>query len=264
MIFLNDILQQLSVGEASQLHIVDLITKQIDGDGTNKVITCLNACLEDLSIRFNLGEEERTVKFTAGKLTYNIKKENGVSVNPNGYILDTDDPMQVDALEIVAITDLHGRSYPLNNGRTLQELSELQARKVSRDNLVDYVKPFMSPKYGVVRVPPNFDGDYFVVRYKANTMRVPHIKVDSAGSALEDVSDVVIDLPAVFETAIVYYITMRLMSPRGTERAGQQVYSESSSYYAKYISECDHIHAMLNNNSTTADSITAFEHGGWP
>lgn len=265
MIFLDDIIAYLREGEASQIYITDLVTKKVNGEGVNRIITMINAALADLSIQFDLGQRTCKLLVTPDKRRYRLVTRQARTVNPDGYILDSlDDPFDTDALEIVAVTNANGISYPLNSSKAIDELAWIRQRSTMSTVLDKQVKPFVSPKWGELIVPPSYKEGILNVRYKAAAARLKQVTVLDNGSVGEDTSTVFIDLPTIFETAICYYVVMRLVSPKGTERAGQQVYSESSSYYAKYMGEVDKIRALLNNNSTTADTVTSFELGGFP
>lgn len=265
MIFLDDIVTYLKEGEASQIYVVDLVTKKVDGEGYNRIITMTNAALADLSIQFDLGQRICKLKVTPEKRRYRLITRQAQTVNPEGYILDSlDDPFDTDALEIVSVTNSNGVAYPLNSSKANDELAWIRQRSVLSATLDRQVKAFISPKWGELIVPPSYREGILHVKYKAAVAKIKQLELGDNGEIVGDTSSIYIDLPTIFESAICYYVVMRLLSPKGTERAGQQVYSESSSYYAKYMGEVDKIRALLNNNSTTADTVTSFELGGFP
>lgn len=100
---LSDIFFALASGEISNLSCV--LDGEINPSKYQQVITAINRALVNLGTRFTLNKGYLVLQTSSGKSTYVLSPKYAVSVNPNGYILDTDTPFTEPFLEILHITD---------------------------------------------------------------------------------------------------------------------------------------------------------------
>lgn len=100
---LSDIFFALASGEISNLSCV--LNGAINPNKYQQVITAINRGLVNLGTRFTLNKGYLVLQTSTGKDTYVLSPQYAVSVNPNGYILDTDTPFTKPFLEVLHITD---------------------------------------------------------------------------------------------------------------------------------------------------------------
>lgn len=262
MIPLDEIISQLHRMEASQIHVADPITKRITLNNANDIVAAVNTAISDIGLNFITRNASLRLLLTPDRVKYELNPDNASTSDKGGkYILDSvDEPFLDTVLEVHSVTDLNGGSYPLN-----------VSVAAVRDRQLGSVKQgisFITPTWGQLRCTPVSEETQVIVDYKAAPPRLELLKgIGDVGDEEYDAGEasfISVDLPYIFLMPIVYFCVMRLNSPRGTQRAGQQTYSESNSYYAKYKSECEQIMRTLNNNAVTTEQYNSFDYAGFP
>lgn len=260
MILFSDIIEQLESSELSLVRYTDPKTGVFEPKFYNHVIGWLNTALSDIYIKFIISHGSCVIKTAPGKYNYELIKANALTESPTGFIIDSiDAPFEDDVLEIIGAETLHGRELRFNvNGSTLSN-SHYDINHESSFSLERCELPFMSPKYKVFRTPLGLEESLIRIKYKAGHKRIPNI----ADPITFDKDSLVIQVPYAFLMAIVYFITSRALNAKGTERAGQGLFNEGSSFYAKYASEVKNLKDNMNNLQQTDEQIDVFSLRGF-
>lgn len=261
MILFSDVIDQLESAEANLMSLVDNKTGVIKREKYNQILTLLNAGLSDIFTKFQVREGACTLQTTEGKYDYVIDKAYAVSVDPvNGYILDdASSPFSNEVIEVTSVHTLEGHSLPFN---TMDR--NLEARDFNPGysyDVMDCKRSFSTPKYKTLRTPLGLRSSLLHIKYKVGHDKLDKIKPEEL--ELFDPSSVVIDLPYVYLVPLTYYVISRLSNARGTERAGQGMFNEGTTFYSKYLAECNNIKENLNQSEQTAENSNLFRMRGF-
>lgn len=259
MFLFKDVINQLETAEASLIALVDKKEGVILPEKYNKVIGFLNTALSDLFTRFNLIKGECLIQTAEGRYSYELIKENAISQNPAGFIVDTpDDPFDHTVLEITGVSTMYNKPLLFNviDSYDFGHLSQQQTYSAE-----ECVRVFSSPSYGVLRTPVGLKNSLLKVNYKVG--HKPYPLIDKADLDSFDTESLVIDLPYPFLMPIIFYICSRANNARGTERAGQNLVNEGANYYSKYLSECKTLMAAMSQSTETTTTADTFRSRGF-
>lgn len=223
---LQDVFDQLTYGELSQLSIGGGEVGQISEANYAKAIAHINLGLTALYKRFHLKENRLTVPLVADQYTYSVAK------------------LAPDLLKIEKVLTDDGYELGLNNDADPYGVTTPSAMVLRVPHtIVD--KPTDMPDYlktvGLELV------------YRANHPKV----VQSIG--FFDPKRVHLQLPESHLQALLLYVASRAMTPMG---AGQLEGQAGNNYYAKYEAEC----ASLETQNLQVDQgsqNTRLERNGW-
>lgn len=255
MILFSDIIEQLQSSELSLNRYTDTKTNEFERKYYNHVIGWLNTALSDIYMKFIISHGSCIIQTTAGKYSYDLVKANALTENVDGFILDSlDSPFEDDVLEIIGVESLHGKTLRFNVADSHISNHHYNVNRELSYSLENCELPFMSPKYKVLRTPFGLEASQIRVKYKAGHKRIDNILDPDTF----DTDSLAIQLPYSFLMAIVYFITSRALNAKGTERAGQGLFNEGSSFYAKYISEVKNLKDNMNNLEQTTEVHDVF------
>lgn len=261
MILFSDVIDQLETAEANLISLVDNKEKRILPDKYNKVITLLNTALSDIFTRFEVRHGSCIIQTTEGKYNYLLDVSNSITTDPvNGFIVDDESsPFEDEVLEVTGVYTIDDHKLPFN---TLDR--DLVPRDFTKDysfDIADCRRSFLSPKYKTLRTPLGLRSSLVKLQYKVGHTKIKKIEAIELDSF--DPETLVIDLPYVYLVPMVYYIISRLSNARGTERAGQGMFNEGASFFAKYLSECNLIKDSLSQSEQTIENSDNFSQRGF-
>lgn len=261
MILFSDVIDQLESAEANLISLVDNKTGTLKREKYNQVITLLNAGLSDIFTKFQVREGSCTIQTTEGKYDYTIDKAYSVTADPiNGFILDDESsPFSNEVIEVTAVHTVDGWALPFN---TMDR--NMGARDFNPGysyDVMDCKRSFSTPKYKTLRTPLGLRSSLLQLSYKVGHDKLAKITPEELEAF--DPATVVIDLPYVYLVPLTYYVISRLANARGTERAGQGMFNEGTTYYSKYLAECNNIKENLNQSNQTAENSNLFRMRGF-
>lgn len=213
---LQEIFDQLSSTEFSQMSLGGQLAGVINATNYDKVIGHLNLALTALFTRFNLKTGELVLQMQENQTTYKLKSAfavNGVgSTEPVRYIIDTAGaPFQDDVLKVTKVVGAEYGELPLNDAADDMSVT--------------------TPSSLVLRVPAMLETQDLTVSYRAN-----HPKI-ATGQGDLDPAEVEIELPDTHLTALLYFVASRVNNPIGMANE----FHAGNSYYAKYEQACQEL-----------------------
>lgn len=220
---LQEIFNQLSYGELSNVFIGSLDKQGIQPEHYKQLISHLNLGLNNLFKRFPLKEGELILKLTEGIYTYPLKKDfaenNLKSVEDNLYILDGEDkPFEGDIIKVERVYLESGVELPLN------------------DEHADY--SIFTPNLYTIRVPHLLvdKPDSLDEQLRTDTLKIiyraTHPFIEYKDNL--DPNKVEVDLPYSHLEALLYFIASRVNNPIGL----QNDFHAGNMYASKYEKEC--------------------------
>jgi len=225
---LQEIFDQLTYGELSQLSIGGGEAGKIDKANYNRVLAHLNLALTALYKRFSLKESRLLLVPVANQVLYSISHKYAVysedSVETIRYLLDTAAaPFKDDILKIERILTDDGIDIPLNNGASIYSIFTPTATSLriplaivnQVSDLPDWLKTV------------NLE-----LVYRAN-----HPKIAQEYGRL-DFDDVQIELPDSHLEPLLLFIAARMLAPTGV---GQFEGLASNNFMARYEVACQQI-----------------------
>lgn len=240
MILLSDFLDELCVGEGSQ--IASVVTKssgKLNPEKVNGIISILNAALKDIFKRFVVQKTEVILNTKIGQLDY--KLDNSAIFhpvdNPTGYLVSAT------PFSVIAVTGIRtlkeGIQMPLNQqNKLIHSQGQYQYEHNSGYVPACYnTHSFHTVSYDTLRIPHNLDSSSLVVSLRAGHKKIAQIPAEQVESF--DYDSVVIDLPETYNTALIYYTISRLLNSKGAETIGRGIFHEGDNYYDKYVRECE-------------------------
>lgn len=210
---LQDIFDQLTYGELSQMHIGG----GDEGEGIReedklRMMAHIQLALTTLHRRFRLKEGRFTLELQPEKSTYVLKSQfaqsNSKSKEPIKYINDLDRQFQDDLLRVDRVLDDEGNELILN-------------QKGNPDSV-------NTPSYNMLVVPDNLESETLTVVYRAD-----HPKINATKGQYVSFQEE-IDLPVTHLEALLYFIASRFMNPVGI--SGE--FHEGNNYAAKFEKAC--------------------------
>ena len=231
---LQEVFDQLSAGEFSQLSIGGADAGVIDSTNYAKVLNHVNLGLAALYKRFNLKEGSLILQLQDEQTLYKLNSAyavTGVGTEPIRYILDSvSDPFVDDIIKVEkVVTDL---DEPLVLNDASNPLS------------------VTTPSQLTLRVPLDVVGSKLTVVYRAS-----HVKLVATGL---NPNTTEVTLPDTHLDALLLYIASRVHAPVGM---GNE-FNASNGYYARYEQAC----AQLEGKGLQVDigeSNTRAQRGGW-
>lgn len=200
---IEDVIKQLTYGELYHVGVKDL-TKE---DNKQRIVAAINLGLTDLHKRFWLREGNLNIQITPEVSDYIITNENclsyiGYATSNSRYVLDSiSEPYQNDLLKIERIFSPEGEYQPLN------------------DDQAEY--SFFTPRYNLIRVPPEYLESMILVEYRAK-----HPEVSLECNSVIDISESLLQ-------ALLLFVGFRISASMTPDAAG-----ESNSMLALYEQEC--------------------------
>lgn len=181
---LSDIFFALASGEISNLSCV--LDGEINPNKYQQVITAINRALVNLGTRFTLNKGYLVLQTSTGKDTYVLSPKYAVSINPNGYILDTDTPFTKPFLEMLHITDTSTESRVELDGSGLVTKLAVDTLRFNQD-------------------PAN---KTYLVHYTA----LPDL-IDTDLNTPVDLDAIEVDLPLAYLNALIYFVAATFYAP---------------------------------------------------
>lgn len=245
MIPLRTILDQLHNGEYKLTSLVDRKEKAILPSKWNSVIVMINAALTDIHTRFVVRNSQLRLRISHDVLRYNLVKENAISNNSDGFILDSDAmPYTGDLLRINGLYTDTGSTLLLNQLDRYVPESALNNWSTSLYGARDGYIPleychysFHTPVYNELIKPRRLDDCEIIVDYRCNAPLLEQIKDEDLATV--DANAIYIELPTGYTNAITYYVASRFSNGLGAETIGRGIFHQGNNYYQKYVQECE-------------------------
>lgn len=220
---LQEVFDQLSAGEFSQLSIGGANAGVLDAGNYSKVIGHVNLGLTALYTRFNLKEGRFSLTLNSTLDTYQLALEDLLKINK-------------------VLTDT-GFEMPLNVASNIYSchtpsLSTLRVPQIVLDQGSDLPDELKTEKLEVV--------------YWANHPKIKMLAGVLTPSAVE------VELPYTHLTPLLYFVASRVHNPIGM---GSE-FNAGNRYYAKYEEACQRLEQQgiqVNHQ----DDTTRFERNGW-
>lgn len=221
---LQEIFEQLSAGEFSQLSIGGQEAGVIGEANWGRVVPHVNLALTALFTRFKLKEGQLTLELQPGQTLYKLSSQfalNGKRTNePVRYIIDTADDRFVDDITKVEVVKTDsGLTLGLNDAKDLWSVttpSALQLRVPA----------------GLVSVVEDFPEELATANLTV-TYRAAHPKI-IVPLGFFDPTRVEVQLPESHLMALLYHVASRVHMPVGMANEGNM----SNGYFAKYEAAC--------------------------
>lgn len=232
---LQDILDQLTSGELSQLSIGGQEAGVIDQSNLAKVLPHINLALTTLFKRFRLKEGRLTLGLVADRTVYPLKssyaQSNTRSREPVKFIQDSAAaPFKDDIVKIERVLTADGLDLALND--TDDELSVLTTTATTLQVPLTIVNQD-------VDLPESLQGStslQVVYRADAPKLAIPVTPADLARFPFGyDPVLVEVELPYTHLEALLYFVASRVTSPMGT---GQFEGVAGNNWYARFEAAC--------------------------
>jgi hypothetical protein len=244
---LQEIFDQLTYGELSQLAIGGGEAGQVSEENYVRVVPHVNLALTTLFKRFYLKEGRLRVQLVPGKKSYVLHSKyaesNAASLEPVKYLLDSDSPFQDDLFKIEQVTTDSGSELFLNNAASSYSL------KTPTQNTLEVPEDIVAQG---TQLPDWLKTDNLNVVYRANH---PKIVVGDAGIYPPDVN---IELPDSHLEALLMFIASRVNNPIGMTNE----FHAGNSYYAKYERACQELEGQ-NLQTDQGSQNTRLRSNGW-
>jgi len=233
---LQDIFDQLSYGELSQLFVGTGENGEIPVDRRRKIGASISLGLTDLYKRFLLKEKRVRVAYDASRSTYVLHSDyaesNTGGLAPVKYIMDSDEPFTDDVLQIERIYSADGTELRLN------ALDDPDAIRLTSTNM------FLAPA--------TLETEYLEVVYRANHPALDPVDVETYPTNVD------IELPITHLEPLLLYVASRVHTPVGMNNE----FHDGNNYAAKYEVACSRLE-QLNMRVDTVGHNTRFESNGW-
>lgn len=253
---LSEIIEQLQVGEFSQLSFGGGTGKLTTDDDYKAVVLHVNLALSTLYKRFNIKQGKVVLGITPEYSTYKVLSANsvlrsGVSLK---YVLDTpDDRFKDDINKIEKVyweheptllpLNVFNNPYSLSN-RTLTTL-DVPRKYLDALKLKEKVDPLD---------PDEYENNRLVLEYRAGYF--PSFKITDL--AIPEVTN--FEFPDMYLEAVLYFVASRVHNPIGL--VGDSGFHQGNNYAAKFEAECQRIEQMgLQMDRTSVN--TRFQQNGW-
>lgn len=145
---LEDLLRRLSRGPLSNLAIGGSGTGAIPEGKIPQIVSYVNEGLRALYTRFPIKESRLVLRLSLGVTRYRLVKTNASTVEPTGFILDTQEkPFEGDVIKIIAANNSAGQELPLNS--------------------IDDPLSIFTPEPDTIVIPNSYDGGVLFLAYQA-------------------------------------------------------------------------------------------------
>lgn len=205
---LSDIFFALASGEISNLSCV--LDGEINPNKYQQVIAAINRALVNLGTRFTLNKGYLVLQTRSGMSTYVLSPQYAVSVNPTGYILDTDTPFTKPFLEMLHITDTATESRVDLGGSGLVTRLAVDTLRFNQD-------------------PGN---KTYLVHYTA----LP-VLIDLDLNTPIDLDAIEVNLPLAYLNALIYFVAATFYAPTLSGMDGVRANMDVN-YRQMYEAEC--------------------------
>lgn len=217
---LQEIFDQLSHGELSQLSLGGSGDAGINESNWDRVLTAVNRGLTELHKRFLLREGRVALAMREGVSQYLLDPKHALTQPPSfgedKYLLDTAaDPFTGELLKVERVYAADGSELLLNGGGDTWDLAQRSVR---------------TPTYNRLVLPALLPVQSLTVVYRADHPRLV------MGEGAFDPATVSVDLPRSHEEALVYFVASRLFSPMGL--SGATAYHEGNNYLQLFEQAC--------------------------
>ena len=247
---LQDVFDQLTTGEFSQMSIGGSAAGVIEESNWPKVINHINLGLIDLYKRFNLKEGRIKLLLQPGVTTYAIKSAYAVNNRSSRetvrYLEDSKaQPFKDDIQKIEKVLTDSGYELGLNDSTDPYAVFTPSAFVLRvPEIIVD----------GSVDIPDQLNTQDLVLVYRASH---PRIDMGQEGCPFHP-ARVEIELPDSHLEALLFYIASRANNPVGMTNE----FHAGNSYYAKYLASCQALKDV--NLQVDQDSQnTRLQRNGW-
>lgn len=244
---LQEIFDQLTYSEFSQLHLGGEGNGGIRDGNINKIVSVINTGLTALHTRFNLKEGKFNLELQPNMYAYLIEsayaKSTRISRVPVRYIDDTEIPFKNNLLKVERVLTERGLELNLNDkddefSILTPSVNTIRVPTVIVDKQVDVSSEYLT--------------NYLTVYYRANH---PLITEDAG---MDDPESYEVDLPYSFLQALCYYVASRLHNPSGMVNQ----FHAGNSYAALYENECMRLE-QYNLQIDRGVNNTRLEKNGW-
>lgn len=240
---LQDIFEQLSGGEFSQLSIGGQDAGVINANNYAKVLGHVNLGLTALYRRFTLKEGRLILQMQEGQTKYKLMSPYAVnavgSSVPVRYIIDTvDDPFQDDIIKIERVLDELGEELGLNDAS--DPLSVFTPSALTLQLPTDPAED------------KHLEVQALTVVYRANHPKLVVGAGEFTPAAVE------VQLPDTHMEPLLYYVASRVNNPVGMSNE----FHAGNSYYAKYEAACQELEGkgLQVNHASVSDRLAR---NGW-
>ena len=232
----QELFQQLSYGELSNLSMAQQVPGQISADQQAKVLMAVNDALMRLYSRFVLSEKNIIIELQTGVTNYHLLSRYAESAYiPGGqirypYIKDlTEEPFTEDVIRILSVFNNRGDELPLND--------------------VNHPASLFTPQLNVLQVPCPVQGQAIAILYQAKPLKlVP-----------ENYTAQQIPIPDVLEEALKAYVGYKIFATINSQEATAKA-ADYLGIYENICAEVENKDLISNNTSMTNGR---FEIRGW-
>jgi hypothetical protein len=241
---LQEIFNDLTYGEFSQIKLGGNPEGKIDDANYNALLTHVNLGLTDLHRRFSLKMNSIEVVFNTGRYRYHLSSEHKYSdeslvvgdfrldVGLGTLLVDTQENADPEYIRDQPYAEFQDDILLITRVETTKDY-ELPLNKIGNP------WSFMTPKANVLEVPRRIvDGHTDVPHFMATDRVFVHYRQGhpriQPGAGQFDANRVEIDLPETHRQALLYFIASRVMNPIGM---GQE-FNAGNIYYGKFLKEC--------------------------
>ena len=242
MITVQDIFDDLSYGEATQLAIAQSTVGTISENNYPRVVSLLNRALVKMAERFQLKIAEVDIQQIAGQTLYPITSEHAgttdeIAADSDLHVIHTDELLFEDNLiKILRVYDADGTEYTLEDSNTSDSM--------------------FTPEFNVLKMTPEDTPVIVSVEYQAT---LPRIVIPDTGTFYPEKINV--NIPRTLIGPLNIYIVHLLLSGMNTRTAeGEQ------SIQSTWLNRFELAVRELQNNNVLPDrqeSQSHFENNGF-
>ena len=232
----QDLFQQLSYGELSNLSMAQQVPGQISADQQAKVLIAVNNALMRLYSRFILREKDVVIEMQSGVTNYHLlSRYSETGYVPGGqitypYIKDLNkEPFTEDVIRILSVFSSTGEELPLND--------------------MDHPKSVFTPQLGVLQVPKPTPGQALGVVYQARPEKLE----------LGNFSSQNVPIPETLEEALKAYVGYKIFAAINSQEAT----AKAADFLGIFESICSEVEAKDLVANSVSNTNTRFIKGGW-
>jgi len=236
---------------ASEIFTYDLVDDEgsLRNEVKPRINRLINLGLSKLYELFVIREDTLKLNVTSDIQRYFLTCDNAQSKNPNGYILDSDNPFKGDILELLRIKLPDGTVRTLNGESPTQNTIRDVYHNVHVSTAPSLISTPSSDELLFGFIPE--EGIYEIV-YKADAIPV------SMNAAITTE----VRLPNTYLNALCYFVASKMYNPAGAESIGRSMFHEGNNWSSKFNEECRQLKENLAGNKTSI-AQSNFQRGGW-
>lgn len=288
-----DVLGNLAAAELSHLALFEDGPEIPINKFNLKLLPLINAGLIDIHTRFFVKQKEIWVKYCHGDTRLVLDRKNTASVHSlrgGSFIQDCEDPFYDDVVEILSVYNESGMQFPLNQDDGYAQSKPCGCRgscshgdrycgnkyentldipngitTVSRcrpygsgDSSRSGLPGLFTPAMNIIKLPDGMGEGFLRVIYKAAPRRIKPLE----DNGVTTYDRIMLDLPASYLNALVFYLASRLTAPTNGGLQGQT--NETLKYYNQYLAACALLQDQGIDVSTTASGVGRFNQSGFP